>query len=1086
MTSSANRLPSDRTELLLADVVALPDADQAAALAAICAEHPDLAAALRSRYALFARMAATPAPARDGASDGAEPRRFGDYTLLRELGRGGMGVVHLASQRRGDQERLIALKLVRDRFALSPAARERLRREGAAAFQLDHPGICRAYDLGEIDGTPFVSMRYVPGRTLAALLAEAREAGRPLELSADDPESGSSTATGSTVGGSRIRGLLLLAEHVARALHAAHEAGFVHRDVKPGNIMVGTDGMPVLLDFGLVLDERSAHGLTLTDQPLGTPTYMAPEQIAPRGRRVDRTADVWSLGATLYELLAGQPPFHGANREQLFRQILDEPPPRLHGRVAGVSRDLEVVLRTALDKDPARRYRTAQALAEDLRRVRLAQPIAAVPPGTLRRVWLWSRRNPVAAVMLGLLAASQVVIVVLAVRAERRATEAQEQRELAETGYREASEAIDELTEVARIHLSDVPWMEPVRRTLFDQVLAFHERTMARGAEIPDPHRAAPARVQAAHLLLDLGRTADAQALAEAAVASFVGRTDGIAHRWSASARRVLANTARFRGDVAGAEAHFRAAIAHFDALGIDAGSAVIDRHERARCHFALAELLEPQAARTDECRRELERTLELCAAHGSKQLQVDHASALRLRARIARVGDASGEALADLQASCAILRTLVAADPHDRQARSHLATSLLALGLVQRQRRDAEAAAAAYGEARTVLEGLTSAFPYVLSYCVNLAHVHNNLSVLLRNAGDEPGARAAIEQSIARTEDALRIQPDHFEALHLLASGRLNLANQIRQEDPARAVRLYDDALALADRLLTANPGDRRVLDLGCRIANSLGAAHARAQRFEPALAAFTKAQQWTERLLAEHGRGRPALRNAAMLHHNVGTLACELGDFERAETALRSAVALDEEITGKTPQDPDALVLLLSHRLRLATVVALRDAGAAEPLWQAAATALDPLPTEARTRVQRDPATRFDLFCALRGLAECRLRAGDVGGADQLLREAAGLADPGTSVAVHAEALLLAKDRLRLAALRGDATGAARAAGELVAAADAVAPRLVESPLHRRRIASALPEIEELLLPHGDPTHRAALAALQAAARP
>jgi serine/threonine protein kinase/tetratricopeptide (TPR) repeat protein len=1067
---------ADPVEQLLDEVVTLPDAEQAPAVERICRDNPDLAQALRSRFALFRRFAG-PALADDGPTDA--PRHFGEYTLVRELGRGGMGVVHLARQQRGDQERLVALKLVRDRLLFSPQARERLRREGAAAFRLDHPGICQAYDTGEIDGTPFVSMRYVPGRTLAAIVADAHDAGRLPELP-HEPDDGKSSTT--TASNGRVQGLLLLAEQVARALHAAHEAGFVHRDVKPGNIMVGNDGNPVLLDFGLVHDEHSTHGLTLGDQPIGTPSYMSPEQIEPKGRRIDRTTDVYSLGATLFEALTGEPPFTGTNREELFRRILGEEPPRLRG--AGVSRDVEVVVRTALDKDPDRRYRTALAFAEDLRRARLAEPIVAAPPSLGRRLVLWSRRNPLAAAMLTLLVAAQGVIVVLAVRAEQRAEEARAALAQAETDFGEASVAMDALTRVAQRHLSDVPWMESTRRALFERVLAFHERTaLRRSADGKHDQQEARARLHAAQLQEDLGRNEEAQQLAEEAVRTFaIAEPTAETKRWLAHGHHLLAVLAQKRGDLDAAEESFRfasAALREIEALG---ASLAEDRLHAVQALLATAQVLESRAGRLEEAKRALDEALAITTGVTQNDFRLEHAAGLRLRAKLARLEGRDSSAVADMQQACEVLRSIVAALPHDRDAKGQLGTSLIALGLAQRQAKDLHGALASYEEARKVHEELVASFPFLVVHRSNLAHVHNNLSVLLRSTGAQEKAREQLTKAIEIAGDVVRVEPDHLDARHLLAACAYNLANQLVDLDAARAVALYRDSLAQAEALLAAMPDDRRALDLAGRVATSLGAMLARQKQYADAMAVFTSARRTAQRLLDGHGYTRQAGRNAAILHNNAGSLACEMGDLPDAIDFLQRAVKFDEAQVAESAEDSQAHALLLNHRVRLATIVEMHDPAAAGGAWDAALQAAAERPAAVETQLRQARPACFDLACALRGRAASHLRSGDPEAAAPLLQRSAATIERDDGLPCQVELLLLARDHAVLASLRNDTAMKERALAKLATAASAVAPRLAGSAFQGRRVKgiggfidAALPEharapIFQALSPLGD----------------
>ncbi|MCA8965087.1 MAG: serine/threonine protein kinase [Planctomycetes bacterium] len=1067
--SDSSRPRADRTESLLEGVVTLADAEQAAALEQLCREHPEMAAALRDRYALFLRIAAPPAA--DTAA-GRQPRHFGEYTLLRELGRGGMGVVYLASQKRGEQTRMVALKLVRDRLALSPQARERLLREGAAAFRLEHPGICQAYDLGEIDGTPYVSMRYVPGRTLAQLLADARAAHRLVELASGSRDAGSHSSSSPT-GSGRVHDALLLIEQVARALHFAHEAGFVHRDVKPGNIMVGDDGAPVLLDFGLVHDQASSHGLTMTDQPLGTPNYMSPEQIAPRGRKADRTTDIYSLGVTLYEVLAGELPFHGANREELFRQILDSTPPRLSQRAPGISRDVEVVVRTALDKDPDRRYRTALAFAEDLRRARLAQPIVARPPNVGRRLLLWSRRNPLGAVMITLLAISQVVIVFLALAAEERAAEALAAKQLAEDNYHEASDAIDQLATVATEQLADVPWLVPVRSALFEKVLAFHARTAARSSPEPaEQQRAARAWVQSAHLHEDLGHNQEAERLLDKALP--VLAADGAAPenlRWLVSAQVLLANLAQKRGDPRAAETHLRDAIGTCEALVAQGAAGLEDRLRLATSHYELGELLSEVVGRRDEAAAAVESCLRIVGAIPGTEARIDEATALRLRARMARHEGRELESLADLERGVAMLRELVQAQPHDRSARANLATSLISQGLALKDLRKAPEALAHYDEARQVYESLIASFPFHLHYRINLGRTYNNIAVLQRATGNGEGSRTSMLHALELSREALRLEPQSTFAKTLLTDCAYNLANQTRGEDPAGAEALYRECLGHLGDVLEHNADALPSLEMACRARTSLGALCATQQRFAEALAEFQQARVITERLFAAQPPTPRLLRNAAILNYNTGSLLVETdADLPGAIECLRTAVRYGEQALSSSPQDPRAVALVLGHQVRLATFAEMLDPASAANEWQAAHQLVGGAAATLQRRLEADEGSRFDIVCAARGLAACQLRGGDLEAAAASVQRATQLFEAGRSVGAEVEQLLIAHLRLSLAANTQDATGAAAAAADVAASARRLLPRLAESPLQRQRVRALGPQVLQQLREHGD----------------
>ncbi|MCA8941567.1 MAG: protein kinase [Planctomycetes bacterium] len=321
----------------------------------------------------------------------AGPERIGHYSLLRELGRGGQGAVFLARDERLGRE--VALKLIPDQGPLSARALARFRREAEITAKLDHPNICTVLDSGRADGFVYIAMRFVDGESLGDRVRRVRDDDRAREELR-------SRAT--------ILETVRLFERIARAVHEAHRAGVVHRDLKPANIMLSRHGDPVVLDFGLARDDERAPGdpeLTRTGEVFGTPWYMSPEQL--RGDSgIDARTDVYSLGASLYECLTGNRPIEAASREALYQAILDAPirDPRQHN--PKLPRDLCAVLTIALDKDPDRRYATAEAFADDLRRIAELEPIVARPPSLGLRGWRWVQRNRTVATLSLLLFAA--------------------------------------------------------------------------------------------------------------------------------------------------------------------------------------------------------------------------------------------------------------------------------------------------------------------------------------------------------------------------------------------------------------------------------------------------------------------------------------------------------------------------------------------------------------------------------------------------------------------------------------------------------------------------------------------------------
>jgi TolB-like protein/predicted Ser/Thr protein kinase/Flp pilus assembly protein TadD len=293
---------------------------------------------------------------------------FGDYELLEEVGRGGQGVVFRARQK--SLNRIVALKVIGLGQWATKAHLKRFRLEAEAAASLDHPHIVPIYEVGERDGQCYFSMKFVEGGQLDEVVKQT-----PIS----------------------IRQAVEVIAKVARTVHYAHEHGILHRDIKPGNILVDGNGEPLLTDFGLARLVETESTVTRTLEVLGTPSYMAPEQAAGNNTKLTRATDVYGLGAVLYQLLTGHPPFAGGTTYETIKLLLETEPrqPRLWS--AKVDRDLSTICLKCLEKDPPRRYSSALALAEDLEHWLRHEPIKARRTGVIGRGKKWLQRNPTAA-----------------------------------------------------------------------------------------------------------------------------------------------------------------------------------------------------------------------------------------------------------------------------------------------------------------------------------------------------------------------------------------------------------------------------------------------------------------------------------------------------------------------------------------------------------------------------------------------------------------------------------------------------------------------------------------------------------------
>jgi tetratricopeptide (TPR) repeat protein len=444
------------------------------------------------------------------------------YEIEGELGRGGMGVVYRARQ--VGLNRPVALKMILAGGHAGAAALARFRAEGEAVARLAHPNIVQVYEVGEADGLPFFSLEYVDGGSLADRLDGTPWPARPAAE---------------------------LVAALAEAMAAAHRAGVVHRDLKPGNVLLQrsevrgqrseippsdlcpltSDLSPKITDFGLAKDLDRGGGQTETGSILGTPSYMAPEQAGGRSKEVGPAADVYALGAILYELLTGRPPFKAATPVDTVLQVLGQepvPPRRLQ---PAVPRDLETIALKCLEKEPGKRYPSADALAADLRHFLAGEPIRARPVSGLERAVKWARRRPAVAGLLAVCAAALAGLVAVGVRSElavRRhnaelaaalaAADAEHRR--AEDRLHQALAAVDRMAQAGSDALAGDPESEPQRRLILEQALDLYRGFLSQESADPAVRRkTARAYFQTAGLALLLGDTARAEEACRAAVA---------------------------------------------------------------------------------------------------------------------------------------------------------------------------------------------------------------------------------------------------------------------------------------------------------------------------------------------------------------------------------------------------------------------------------------------------------------------------------------------------------------------------------------------------------------------------------------
>jgi tetratricopeptide (TPR) repeat protein len=872
--------PEEALDLIYQEIVLREEAGQSPRLEEYQRRFPRWAAQLADQFEVH-RAIESSGPGRPAMTSGSPSARGPDTVpagrmvagceVLEVLGRGGMGVVYRAWQ--PGLNRVVALKMILAGAHASPAATARFRAEAEAVARLQHANIVQVFRLDEHDGLPCLVLEYVPGGTLAHGLD-----GTPLP-----PRRAAETA-----------------EILARAMHYAHGQGVVHRDLKPANVLLAADGTPRIADFGLAkLLEGAREALTRTGEVLGTPSYMAPEQ-AGGPARVGPAADVYALGAILYEMLTGRPPFRAETAQETLRQVVAEepvPPGRLRPRL---SRDLETICLRCLEKAPVKRYASAGDLADDLRRYLDGRPIRARRVGPVGRLARWAGRRPAVAALtaaVALLAAAGVVGLVLSSRNDRRLRlQAEARRVEAEENLSQARQVVDEMYTKVAAELEDRAGMDAYQRTLLEKALRFYRTFALRRSGAPEVrHEAGEAGLRVGDIAIKLGRVGEGVA----AYRDAVGLLEPLAGefpevpRYRETLARVLyraGQMARNTSRTAEAESTLRRAVAILERLAAEAPEVAGYRAHLVAAHGNLGATLF-QTGRLAEAEEEYRKARDLNEMLVREEPRVAlHRSALgiayiNLSAIALRTGQWD-EARSDLQRAVAEYEKLAAYETKRADYPFDLAEAFLTAGLVACETGRWGESLVAYRRAESLYAGLVAEHPDVSPYRKGLAKVRLGLGELHRKTGRTDEAEASLRQAVSLWEKLVADEPEVAENRSTLAACLNDLGLVFMSSGRAdEAEAAYRRAVPLYERLAADHPEQATfTVPLGAIYGNVAEICKARREHWA-ALDWLDRSRRALEGALQVDAR----LANARLYLRNAhGTRAQILGSLARHAEAL------------------------------------------------------------------------------------------------------------------------------------------------------------------------------------------------------
>jgi serine/threonine-protein kinase len=840
---------------------------------------------------------------------GTDGLTLGDYEILEEIARGGMGIVYKARQ--VSLNRLVALKMIRGGQLAHGAEVQRFRREAEAAAHLDHPHIVPIYDVSEHDGAPYFTMKLIDGGNLAQRLVDFRL----------PKANGQNKKTLRAENANRKANILVLLATVARAVDYAHQRGLLHRDLKPANILLDAQGRPHVTDFGLVkrvsTDEAGQTAavprgsLTESGIAVGTPNYMAPEQAAGPKKALTTAADVYSLGAILYELLTGRPPFDADTPLETLVAVLEREPVRPRALSPFVDADLETVCLKCLEKDPSRRYPSARELAEDLERILAGEPIQARPSGGLARLGRWCRRNVALALACGVAAVALLAVAggsfVFALReashageaneaktrvqdalgeAKRRLVEANEQRTLAEQRFRQAHRAVGEFCiQLGERQLARYPGLQPVRQAILRAGVKYYKEFLKQKQNDPRLRKEmADTLFSLAFISNVLGKEGDAQAAYEQALTYYqdVLRADPT----NAGAQEGLARTSVNLGILHKVFGRPEAALASY---------------RRARDYYSRLNKAHPD---------------QLAYRSGLVASYVNLAGLYRTSGRPV-------PARAAIRKGLVLAEELVRREPRSARYQRDLSVCLVSLGALYDATDRGQDALACWARARAIQEKQVKAHPNDLEMVRDLAANYHCIGYQLCTAGKTKEGLPSLEKGRRLLERLVRTNRRVTEYVRLLAGIDMD-AGQFQESRGQidKALERYRQAGELREQLARRYPHDQGYQAALAATYTALGGLEEKRGRKAQAMEFFQKAVPLAAEAagaVPDNGRYRA---DFSLTLYRFGTALERIGRLDAAAAALWQSVEQRRAALERTPRMVDHVRKLSLYSRALAAV--------------------------------------------------------------------------------------------------------------------------------------------------------------------